>query len=238
MRKFFPVLAATAFVMASSHAFAGTQVKASIVSPNGDPKVVTTCLGGGPKNADGSCPNAINGTAQVSGKKGIQITLKDMTTPIAATKKDLIDNSGTCDPTNASAVACYMSIVKASANGLDVQLNLPTQIIKGKAKVKVPFSGALASTGFAGATVGLSGGETRQAPAPADQVNCLLVLSGGAYSAAAGFPVAEAVLAGVFLTPLDLAGVFVPGIAFDGGVTDNPCASGLLVGVAGVYNGN
>lgn len=238
MRKFFPVLAAAAFVMVSSHAFAGTQVKASIISPNGDPKVVATCLGGGPKNADGSCPNAIAGSAQVSGKKGIQITLKDMTTPAADDKKDLIDNSGTCDPIGITAVACYMSIVKANAGGLDVQLNLPTQIVKGKAKVKVPFSGALATTGFAGAAVGLSGGETRQEPALADQLNCGLVLSGLAYSAGAGFPVAEAVIGGVGLVPADLAGVFVPGVAFDGAVLTNPCASGLLVGVAGVYNGN
>mgnify|MGYP000923070542 CR=1 FL=1 len=47
MRKFFPVLAAAAFVMASSHAFAGTSVKASVVPVGGDPKQ-GNCFQGAP----------------------------------------------------------------------------------------------------------------------------------------------------------------------------------------------
>ena len=238
MRKFFPVLAAAAFVMTSSHAFAGTSVKATIVSPAGDPKVVATCLGNVAKNPDGSCPNAISGTAQVSGKKGIQITLKGMTKPDAMTKKDLIDNSATCDPTGVNALNCYFSITKATAQGLTVELNIPTEIVKGGAKIKLPWSGALTTPAFVGATIGLSGGETRMPPAVADLANCGLVLSGLAYSAAAGFPVAEGLIATVGLIPGNLAGVYVPGVAFDGAVTSTPCASGDLVGIAGVYNGN
>lgn len=133
MRKFFPVLAAAAFVMASSHAFAGTSVKASVVPVGGDPKQ-GNCFQGATPNLDGSCPNDIAGTAQVSGKKGIKISLKGILKPTATNKKDVVDNTDICTPDavtmTTSPLNCYMTTVGASVVGLPIVINLPTLIEK------------------------------------------------------------------------------------------------------------
>ncbi|MFN8602563.1 MAG: hypothetical protein U0842_19040 [Candidatus Binatia bacterium] len=236
MRKFFPVLAAAAFVMASSHAFAGTSVKASVVPVGGDPKQ-GNCFQGATPNLDGSCPNDIAGTAQVSGKKGIKISLKGILKPTATNKKDVVDNTDICTPDavtmTTSPLNCYMTTVGASVVGLPIVINLPTLIEKGKAKLQPDF--ALATDAFPGQTLGLTGGSTHLPPT--DVPGCGAILTGAAYSG----PIASAVLAGAGLAPGDVAGIYIQGIAFDGAPpydTTNPCQSGDAIGVAGILVGN